>query len=149
MPAGTNAGNKAALLLQILCDLLGFEDNGRIKIRKKKNHEKIKYPVKRLVRKQLNDKARGVRDPCGRSKLEKAGDHWRKQDDRDRENYGDDAGLIDAQRQVRIDAAHGTVARDLSRERDGDVPLPLGYKNDCDNRYQRDSREDQQIDKLA
>ena len=148
--ARTDAGNKAALLLQILGNLVWLENNRGIEIGESKHQNKIKNAIhQKIIAEQADDEFRKLRQSRHSGSYKKLGHQSGHHNQRNGKDDGDDAGLIDPERQVALRPAHHGAAADEFGISNRNVALAFGDKNHARHGYQSDDHEDDDIDELG
>ena len=122
--AGTDAGDEAAVLLQVLGHILRVDDDGRVEVAEEEDQDNIEHIVQDAVR------SKEVRDHPDVFIGGELAHRGREQQQRRGENGRDDARRIDAQGQVRVLAAKH-LASDLALGvADGDTALGTLHEHD-------------------
>src|SRR3989344_2754443 len=103
--ARTYARDKGAVLLQILRDLVRLEGYRGIEVGKDKDEEEGERAVYPVVRKPRGNGGRDRSNDGDRTIREERRYHLRKEQYRKGEDDGDDACLVDPEREVRRDSA--------------------------------------------
>src|SRR5690606_23238269 len=144
--AGADAGDEAAVALQVLGQILVRDHHVRIEERETNNQQEESQPVAKPLL-----LAEGLRDRVAQRPLrEQADDQSREGDDRLRENERDHADRVDLQRNVRAGAAilpATTHALAILNRNAAHAFLNDDNTNDADHRDQ--DEHDQAVDRLG
>ncbi len=140
MVTGTDAGDEGASLLEILGDHGGIKGDRGIEISEGHDQEEVEAAVDPRVVEEKGER-RGIRGDGGvRGVSQEISDDLGEEQNGQGEDDGDDAGLVQAQRQIGGSAAVDFVAADLFGIGDRHRTLGFGY---VDHAGDHDESDDQ------
>src|SRR5436190_5172022 len=137
-----DARDEPAVLAQLLGGVVRLERERRVEVREPDRQQEVERDVRNRPRvEERDDAARDRLHPADFGAGEVRGDLLREQEDADREDDRDHAGLVDPQGQERLTALVHPPAANTARVLDRDPALPLLDVDDDRHRHDRDDRE--------